>query len=68
LIVANGVIDRQIQLQKKPVQGDPDVVGVVITVTDEGKGSRPFVIGEDSPALFPRIQENSPRREHSNTF
>jgi hypothetical protein len=62
LIVVNGVIDRQIQLVEKSVQGDPNVVGVVITVANEGKNTRTFVIGGDGTALFPRIQENSPRR------
>ena len=62
LIVVNGVINGQIQVPEKFVQGDPDVVGVVITVADEGKSPRTFVIGGDGTALFPRIQENSPRR------
>jgi hypothetical protein len=60
LIVINGVIDRHIQLLEKSVQADPNVIGVVITVADEGKSTRTFVIGRDGTAVFPRIQENSP--------
>jgi hypothetical protein len=62
LIVVNGVIDRQIQLAEKPVQGHSNVVSVVITVADEGKNTRTAVIGGDAAALFPWIQENFRRR------
>jgi hypothetical protein len=62
LIVVNGVIDRQIQVPEKSVQGDPNIVGVVITVAHEGKNTRTIVIGWDATAPFPRIQEDSPGR------
>jgi len=60
LIVVNGVINGQIQLLEKSVQGDPNVIGIVITVADEGKNTRTFVIGWDGTSLFPRIKENPP--------
>ena len=54
LIVVDGVIDAKIQLPEKPVQGDPNIIGVVITVADEGKDTSTVVIGWDSNGLFPR--------------
>jgi hypothetical protein len=68
LIVVNGVINWQIQVLEELVQGDPDVVGVVITVTDEGKSPRTGFIGRDGTALLPRTQENARRRKPSNTL
>jgi hypothetical protein len=62
LIVVNGVINWHIKVLEDFVKGDPDVVGVVITVTDEGKSPRTGFIGRDGTALFPWIQEDSPRR------
>src|SRR5208337_789882 len=62
LIVVNGVIKGEIKVLEEFDQSDPDVVGVVITVADEGKNPRTLVIGGDGTALFPRIQENSRRR------
>jgi hypothetical protein len=53
LIRVDGVIDRQFQFPEKSVQGDPDIVGVVIPVADEGKNARMIVIGWDATALFP---------------
>jgi hypothetical protein len=56
LIVVNGVIDRQIQLPEESVQGDPNIVGVVITVADESKRPRSIVIGREGDALSVRFK------------
>jgi len=45
LIVVNGVINGQIQVLEELVQGDPDVISVVIPVTNESKSPRTIVIG-----------------------
>jgi len=60
LIVVNGEVDREIQFSEQPVEGDPNIVGIVITVADEGKNTRTVVIGSDATALVPWIQEDSP--------
>jgi hypothetical protein len=62
LLVVNGVIKREIKVLEEFDQGDPDIVGVVITVADEGKNPRTLVIGGYAKGLFPRIQENPRRR------
>jgi hypothetical protein len=61
LIVVDGVIDPQIQLSENSVQGNANIVGVVITVADEGKNTRTAVIGGEGTAAFSGIQENSSR-------
>ena len=58
MVVVNGVIDGQIQLPEKSVQGDPNIVGVVITVADESQCSRSIVIGREDTALSMRFKEN----------
>jgi len=68
LVVVNGVIDRQVQLAEEPVQGDPDVIGVVISVPNKGKRSRPVVVGREGPALFTRFEENSCRSQCPSTL
>jgi hypothetical protein len=59
LIVVNGVIDRQVQLPEESVQGDPNIVGVVITIADESQRSRSSVIGREGDALSLRFKKNS---------
>ena len=58
LIVVNGVINRQIQIVEKSVQGDPNVIGVVITVPNESKRAKSIVIGREGGARSMRFKED----------
>ena len=58
LIVINGVIYRQVQLLEESVQGNPYVVGVVITVPNESKRARSIVIGREGGARSMRFKED----------